>query len=137
MKYAEASKKTDNRSIKKGEELLKYAEDIHNCKFSKEFKQELIKGTYKHYDIPKYKIIDSLVKEWKVWMPYVSIDSYSRFIEEGLKSLIKIKATATFHSPNLKGYIGNKATVIRKLPTVLATSITRNGVVCIDGNPIK
>lgn len=128
--------KSSIREERRGERILNYAISKYNCKFSNKFINKLKNEFYLEKDIPEYTVVDSLVREWEVWKPYVSEDSFSNFIEDGLKSLICIQATATFHSPNLRGYIGNKAAVIKKLPLVLATSVTWNGSLRIDGQPV-
>lgn len=125
------------RFERRSEGILRYAERRYNCEFSEEFQADIQKGNYRSCDIPGPKVIDALVEEWKVWKPYVSEDSFSRFIEDGIKSIIAIQATATFHSPNFRGFIGNKADVIKELPTVLATSVSRTGVLCINGKQVR
>lgn len=119
------------------EEVFDYLKCMHDCELSKSFKKRMKVELQAGYFRPTREVVDALVKEWHIWKEYVTPDSYSSFIQDGLESMFKIMATATFHSPNLNSYIGNKATVIKKLPNVLATSVTKNGRLCINGKRVR
>ena len=125
------------RTVKTFKGLLEYAKTKYGCEFSEDFTKKMNNESFERWRIPENKVVDALVREWRVWEPYVSEDSFSGFIEDGLESIIRIQATATFHSPVLNGYIGNKAKIVKKLPNVLATCVSAKGVLCINGKSVE
>lgn len=132
----EETKEDKNRREGRITELLEYATTQYGCEFSEGFEKELYSIQVENFKVPKLKAIDALVEEWYIWRPYVTRDSFSRFIEDGIKSMIQIHTTATFCSPVLNGYIGEKATVIKELPLFLATTVSLEGILCRDGKTV-
>ena len=130
-----------NQKIVRLQRVLDYAERKYQCEFSIKFKKQMVKiirdEKHKSCKIPTEKAVDALVREWKVWEQYVSPESFSEFIADGIKSIFEIEASATFHSISLIGYIGNKARVIKELPSVLATSVSSNGILKINGRMVS
>ena len=127
--------KFQEKKIRNFKELLKYAETKYGCVFSDGFEEEITSDWSDTFKLLDKKIVDALVKEWNIWKPYVNPDSFNSFMEDGLKCLFQIKTTATFCSEKLKGYIGNKATIIKTLPSMLNTCITSRGTLFINGKP--
>lgn len=121
------------RKRKRITKILDYAAKTYGCKFHEEFVEELLEETSNketEKSIPNNSIIDSIIQEWEVWKPYVTEDSFQKFVEYELKQFFKNDCCATSSSPVLNSYIGNKATVLKKLPEdVLSTVITENGTV--------
>ena len=121
-------------------EMIVYAEKQYNCVFSKKFKKRIKDLTDVQTTVlcskQWIKIVDALIREWNIWKPYVDVDnkdSFSMFMEDGILSMIEIDASATFYSPNIRGYIGDKVKLRDKPPVGLATSVTTRGQLFVNG----
>jgi len=117
-------------------ELLENAESRYGVTFPKNFAKKLAREARDKTWLPERNIIDVIEREWQIWKPYLDEDSKPWFFQEELKSIFAIKCTATNSSPKFNAFIGNKATVTSKLPT-MSTCISDTGVLWQDGHKVR
>lgn len=120
------------RSINEIREVLEYAREKYGYKYDEKFLNHLYQISPRPRKLPKKKVIDALIAEWKLWEPFVAVGSFQDFITNEIESIFKIHCTATFKSANLNGYIGNKVDVV-ELPNFLSTTVNINGRLKKDG----
>lgn len=130
-------KKRRNLNLDKIRSILQYATKKYYCRFPENYEKKLY-NLMDHLEmIPSTAVIDAIIAEWNIWKPYVDPKSFNEFFQHELESMFKIHAASTFHSECLHGYIGNKATVIKKLPSPKSTTVHWKGAISVDGREAK
>jgi len=129
-------KKQRNLNLEKIRSILRYATKKHCCTFPKNYEKKLY-NLMNLEMIPSTAVIDAIIAEWHIWEPYVDPECFDQFVRYELESVFKIHTASTFHSPCLNNYIGNKATVIKKLPSPKSTTVHWKGAISVDGKEVK
>ena len=131
-KEREEGKTYVDRPIKEVKDLLDYAKNTYNCKMSNDFVEKMCKLSYQSW-IPTKRHMDAVYAEWKLWEPYVAEDSFNDFMLHEIESLFRIYTTSTFFSKNLdRGYIGQKARVVKDPPIHMVTTISKSCKLTLD-----
>lgn len=128
LKLKELRKHCINRISK----CLEYAVRAYDCEFPKGFAEKLYDISYEK-KMPSPKVVDAIVAEWKIWEPYVYGQSFNKFMQLELERIFKNQVATTFSSKKLKGYIGNKAIVLKEPPKGLITTIFASGKLIKNG----
>lgn len=124
--------------IKDIKEVLRYATKRYKCEFPKNFAKTLYDMSYQQsYCILTYKVMDAIYTEWKIWERYVTPKSFNSFMKASIKDMCRLGATTTFSCSELKGYIGNKATVIKEIPRATVTTVVRTGKLTQNDRVVK
>ena len=133
--------KKRSRNQEKLHELIAYAENKGDFCIPEEFETKLyekMKDRNK-FIIPSTKAIDALFRAWEIWSKYVTPESISAFMADGIRCLCLIQATATFSIVGLNGFLGSipGVKIIRKLPPHFATCSGLEGILKVDGKMVS
>lgn len=112
--------------------LLEYATKKYECHFPEGFAEYLYKNAYQK-NIPSKMVVDAIAAEWNIWKPYLLVKSFNSFMKTELEGVFRNQVATTFGSSRLKGYIGNKAIVVKEPPRGLTTNVFANGILRKNG----